>query len=359
VRVKDSNNVWSLYEGGKFYLHDTLTVSALPPSYPLETSEFFFDADSGVGNGDTLNVFAFADSIQFTDTIATAPLTAGTHYLYVRVRDTMNTWSLAERKAFVVCNFVPVADFSADTVCLGNISTFTDLSSNQDTSFNYTYSWDFDNNGITDDTTRGNTSHQYFTSGTHTVALVVNNTNGCSDTTWKTIYIDSLPNATFSLPVDTICHDDTLTLTGGSPAGGVYSGSGVYAGLLYCDSISAGLHTVSYTYYNSDSCSVTVTDKIYVSPCTGIHEYVLAGYSVNISPNPFNSSATLNIQSNENTIHNLNFMLYDVFGKVIREFKLESSSTKLDRENIPAGIYFYKIADQKGNYLNGKVVVAD
>lgn len=359
VRVKDTNNVWSLYEGGKIYLYDTVTVSALPVTHPLEAAEYFFDTDPGVGNGTALNTFITADSIQFTDTLPTAPLTAGTHRLYVRVRDTMNVWSLHEGQEFVVCNFVPVPDFSADTVCLGSSTTFTDLSTGLDTSLNYTYGWDFNSNGIIDDTTEGNTGYVFSASGTHTVSLIVNNTNGCADTVWKTVYVDSLPTATLVLPVDTLCADDTLTLSGGSPVGGFYSGNGVYGGALYCDSIGTGLHNITYTYYNSDSCKVSVTDKIYVSACTGIEEYFLAGYSVNVSPNPFHSTATVSVRNLQGQAQDLTFVLFDVFGKRVKAAKFESLSLKLDRADLPAGVYMYKVIDRNGKYIAGKLVIVD
>ncbi|TAL59712.1 MAG: T9SS type A sorting domain-containing protein [Bacteroidetes bacterium] len=359
VRIKDSNNVWSLYEEAKIYLYDTMTVSVLPLTHPIEAAEYFFDTDPGVGNGTAMNPFAPADSIQLIDSLPSAPLTAGTHRLYVRVRDTMDVWSLQEGKAFVVCNFVPVPDFSSDTVCVNTPTAFTDLSTNVDTNFNYTYAWDFNNDSLTDDTARGNTFHTYNTSGSHMVTLIVNNTNGCTDTITKTIYVDSLPTSTFVLPIDSLCKDDTLALTGGSPAGGVYSGSGVYGGSLYCDSIDAGLHTITYTYYNSDSCSVAISDVVYVSPCTDVHEYDLAGLLVRISPNPFRTRAAVFIQNPLNEFSNLHFVLFDVFGKEIRTLKVESSTLKLDRGNMTAGIYLYKVIGKNGNYVSGKLVVVD
>ena len=359
VRVKDSNNLWSLYEGGKIHLYDSATVSALPVTHPLKAAEYFFDTDPGPGNGTALNAFAVNDSIQFSDTLPTAPLTAGTHWLYVRVLDTMNVWSLYDGRSFVICSLIPAPDFSADTVCLGKLTTFTDLSTKQDTASNYTYAWDFDNNGFIDDTTRGNTSHVYFTSGTHTVSLAINNTNGCVDTVWKTIYIDSLPTATLTLPIDTLCKDDTLLLSGGNPAGGTYSGNGVYSGALFCDSIGVGIHTISYTYFNSDSCSVIATDVIYISACTGIHEYAHTGYSVKVSPNPFRNSAVLSIQNAGNEFRGLKFVLYDIFGKEVRNITFNSQSLKLERENLPSGVYLYKLIGEDGNYVSGKLAVTD
>ena len=359
VRVKDSNNVWSLYEGGKIFLYDTVSASALPTSFPLEKAEYFYDTDPGVGNAFAMNAFAPADSIQLTDSLPIAPLTAGNHYLYVRVRDTMNTWSLCERKSFIVCNLIPVPDFSADTVCLNKPTAFTDLSSNLDTNFNYTYGWDFNNDSTIDDTTKGNTTHTFYTSGTHTVTLIVNNTNGCVDTITKTVYVDSLPMVTFTLPVDTVCKDDTLSLSGGNPAGGFYSGNGVYGGSLYCDSIGSGMQAIYYTYYNSDSCSATAIDKIYVSPCTGIDELIANDISVTLSPNPFISSTLIKVESQRSNLVRMEFTLFDVFGKELHRIPMNTGTLKLERGDLASGIYFYKISAGNGVSAAGILIAAE
>lgn len=358
VRVKDSNQVWSLYEGGRFYIYDTISQTA-PASYPIAAAEYFYDTDPGIGNGTALNAFTPADTVTLTDTLKKDTLAAGTHYLFVRVRDSMQVWSLTEARSFVICNFVPKPDFSADTVCLHSPTTFIDMSSNVDTSFNYTYSWDFNNDHITDDTTKGNTSYMYAAAGTHTVSLIVNNTNGCTDTIIKTVYVDSLPIVTFSFLVDTICIDDTLILSGGLPIGGVYSGSGVYGGALYGDSVAWGYHTITYTYYTADSCSGFATDFIYVSLCTGVHEYTSPGFSVTITPNPFSTTALISLHSSHYIVQNAKLVLFDVFGKEIHNQKLESGTSRLERGALTNGVYFYKVITSEGSFTTGKLVVVD
>ena len=354
LRVRDTNRVWSLYEGGRFYLDDTLS-NTIPASYPIEAAEYFYDTDPGIDSGIAITAFAMGDTVIVNDTLPTAPLGIGAHRLYVRVRDTMNTWSLYEGGTFVICNLAPVADFLADTVCLYSSTTFIDLTSNLDS--NYTYSWDFNNDHITDDTTKGNTNYLFSSSGTHTVSLVVDNTGGCTDTIVKTVYVDSLPVTTLVLTIDTICNDDTIVLAGGSPAGGVYSGAGVYGGSYYADSVPSGTHFIVYTYYNSDSCSSSATDKLYVSKCTGIHEYPQSGISASIQPSPFRETAWIRIQTARSGP--LGFTLFDVFGKEVKNLTLESENTRLDREGLPDGIYFYKVTGKNGNYVSGKLVIAD
>ncbi|MFI5164487.1 MAG: PKD domain-containing protein, partial [Bacteroidia bacterium] len=358
-RAKDTNSIWSLYEGAGFYLYDTVLHTVPPPPNPIISAEYFYDLDPGIGHGIPIANFTHADSITLNDTLPSAPLVAGTHNLFLRLRDSMNRWSLYEGRSFVVCNFIPVANFSADTVCLHSPTTFTDLSSNLDTSANYTYAWDFNSDGIIDNATKGTTTYTFTSPGTHTVTLIVNNTGGCTDTIKKIIYVDSLPIVTLHFPADTVCKHDTLMLSGGNPTGGIYSGKGVYGGAFYPDSAGTGFHTITYTYFNMDSCSATASEKIFVSLCTGINEHTKENFSVTVSPNPFNTTTTFTIHNSQLSDHNIQFILYDVVGKEIRNKKPETENFKLDREDLPGGIYFYKIIVHEGDFVTGKIVVTD
>lgn len=359
IRVKDTNNLWSLYEGGRFYLTDTLSTTQTLGSLPIYAAEYFYDTDPGVGNGIPVSAFTAADSITHTDTISTTILATGKHSVYVRVRDSLNIWSLYEGASFNICNLIPKADFSADTVCLYSKTTFTDLSIGIDTNFNYTYGWNFNNDLIIDDTTKGNTSFLFSTSGTHTVSLIVNNTNGCSDTVIKIVYVDSLPTVTFILPVDTICKDDTLTLSGGSPAGGTYSGPGVYNGLFYADSVNAGMQNLVYTYYNTDSCTAFANSILYVSPCTGINELNGLNFTVQIAPNPFKTKTELTLKVVLSSNNSYLLSLFDMYGKEVRTQKINAQNTSIERNELPAGLYFYKVFNLAGEFVSGKVLAID
>lgn len=357
-RAKDSNNVWSLYEGSKFYLSDTLSP-AIPPSYPIAAAEYFYDTDPGKGNGIPITGFPPADSILITNALPIAPLTAGIHNLFIRVRDTMRVWSLYDWKSFLVCNLIPKPDFTADTVCMNNPTTFTDLTTNLDTAAHFTYSWDFNNDGLTDDTTKGTTHYTFPSSGTHTVALIVNNASGCIDTMRKTVYVDSLPVVTLHFPIDTFCLHDTVVLTGGSPAGGVFSGTGVYNNTFFSDTAHTGTHYIGYTVINSNSCSATAYAMLYVSPCTGVNEMDGNTISVSASPNPFFTNTFIQI-TNMNRISECELKLYSVLGSEVKANVIRSSNVFIvNRGSLAGGVYFYKVISSGKILGTGKLVVAD
>src|SRR5690606_31486339 len=57
----------------------------------------------------------------------------------------------------------------------------------------------------------------------------------------------------------TVCQNDApITLTGGMPEGGVYSGTGVSGGVFDPAAAGAGMHTITYTLCGQ-SCTFTIT----------------------------------------------------------------------------------------------------
>jgi len=96
--------------------------------------------------------------------------------------------------------------------------------------------------------------------GPDTIVYTYTGTNGCSNTAKQVIFVDTLPNVTFgNLP--SVCANATpFSLTGGSPIGGFYSGSGVTSGIFDPSQAGgAGNKFLSYTYTDGNGCSNTVT----------------------------------------------------------------------------------------------------
>ena len=73
----------------------------------------------------------------------------------------------------------------------------------------------------------------------------------------------------------TLCNDPVtttnaapITLRGGIPLGGVYSGAGVSGGIFDPAAAGAGNHVITYTYTNSQTCSTSATQTLSVLAAT-------------------------------------------------------------------------------------------
>lgn len=90
VRVMDSAGVWSLYETQQFYVYPEETFASA-----LTAGETFTGNDGGQNTGTAFS-FTQADSIDHTFNLATSALAAGKHRLSIRVKDSLNRWSMYE-----------------------------------------------------------------------------------------------------------------------------------------------------------------------------------------------------------------------------------------------------------------------
>ena len=100
--------------------------------------------------------------------------------------------------------------------------------------------------------------------GVHTITYSYSNAAGCSGTATQTFAVEALPTVNLN-NYAAVCKDEpAFTLSGGTPAGGVYSGPGVFNGMFYPSIVSAGTYSVVYTYtsaagcVNSDAGTITV-----------------------------------------------------------------------------------------------------
>lgn len=102
--------------------------------------------------------------------------------------------------------------------------------------------------------------------GTHTITYTYTDVNGCTNTANSNITVNPSPVVTMQ-PLPQVCINALpFPLTGGSPSGGTYSGPGVNAGVFDPSQTGAGLHTITYTYTNSDGCTGTTSTNIQVNP---------------------------------------------------------------------------------------------
>ncbi|XOV67170.1 MAG: T9SS type A sorting domain-containing protein [Fluviicola sp.] len=108
--------------------------------------------------------------------------------------------------------------------------------------------------------------------GVHTITYTFTNGNGCTASDNDQVEVFASPTVTFTGP-GTFCSSDGVQtgLSGGTPTGGVYSGTGVTDdgnGMTYSfDPAAAGVgtHTISYTFTNGNGCTAVATDNVTVS----------------------------------------------------------------------------------------------
>ena len=102
-----------------------------------------------------------------------------------------------------------------------------------------------------------------------TYSIMVTDTNGCIASDTQDITQDTLPTVSLNIPEDSLCQFNSITLTGQTPLGGLFSGAGVIADTLVTDTLTEWNWMV-YAYTDANGCSGTATDSIYITPIVDV-----------------------------------------------------------------------------------------
>ncbi len=210
----------------------------------------------------------------------------------------------------------PTAAISANTVCLGLATTFGNTSSVSAPDNITNWSWDFDNNGIVDNTTQTPTN-TYTVAGTYSVELSVVTNNGCRDSVLIPVNVGAVPIATFN-PVGA-CTNSNILLnntssvsapnnitsyswnfdTGASPA---TSTSANPSPLIYSTS---GVKNITLNIMSNTSCTATITRTVSINP-SPVPDFTYANKCINNQPVSFDGSTTT-IPVGTNTVYAWSF----------------------------------------------------
>ncbi|TND08323.1 MAG: hypothetical protein FD123_2354 [Bacteroidetes bacterium] len=180
--------------------------------------------------------------------------------------------------------------------------------------------------------------------GTYT--MTATDANGCTTTATATITEPAPISVTLSLTLaDTICQNGgVLTLGGGSPAGGTWSGPGVTGNQIDPAQVSPGLTLINYFYTDSNNCSGMATDSVYIDVCSGI-AVISANNSIRIFPNPATDKITVTFGEGKKAAL---VSIMDASGRIVNTISNPDSGKTIDITMLERGIYFLQIHSEAG-----------
>lgn len=149
-----------------------------------------------------------------------------------------------------------------------------------------------------------------------------------------------------------------FALTGGTPAGGTYSGPGVTNGIFSPAVAGLGIHTITYTYTDPNLCENSAESTIQVTQFTDISGHNFTP-GINIQPNPNNGNFNLVIDLQEVTTVDLK--VYNSLNEVVYELKNIVTDQKITRNidlsGFSAGIYYVQLSGPYNHWIN-KVIIS-
>lgn len=102
-----------------------------------------------------------------------------------------------------------------------------------------------------------------YPTGNTTYNVTVTGSNGCTTSGNVSVTVHQLPTVTLTLPETNFCQNDQpITVTGGSPAGGTYTGNCIFNNQFVPSATTPGGYTVTYTYSDGYGCSGTASQDV-------------------------------------------------------------------------------------------------
>jgi hypothetical protein len=140
------------------------------------------------------------------------------------------------------------------------------------------------------------------------------------------------------LPVATICDNASpLTLTGGSPENGVWSGQTVVDGVFYPAGLAATNYTITYTVAGDGVCieGNEASAVLIVDDCSSIDEQAIN--TIHVYPTITSDFVRV---AGHSLLH---AVVMDMNGKSIKTVSLNTDAT-IDMQSLAAGVYFIKVS---------------
>jgi Zn-dependent metalloprotease len=138
-----------------------------------------------------------------------------------------------------------------------------------------------------------------------------------------------------------VCASDEVLLDA-SPAGGVFSGSGVTGNTFNASSLGAGTYFVNYTYTDANNCAATATVSMVVDICEGIAGKNYAP-GVVAYPNPADDALSITNAAGSNA------EIMDASGRVVLKAMIGSDAAKIDISSLAGGMYILSVRGKSQN----------
>jgi len=190
----------------------------------------------------------------------------------------------------------------------------------------------------------------YASAGTYTLTQTVGGCTSPIQTAIATPFVG--PAVTFTPLADVCINTPAFSLSGGSPAGGTYSGTGVTANQFDPSVAGYGTITITYSYTDGNGCADQSQQTIVVG-CAGIED--LAASNALIYPNPTNGIFTISTASE--VISSVS--IYDGAGKLVAIMNNDklTNEMNIDLSSFARGVYSLELQSEKSIARNRVILV--
>ena len=137
---------------------------------------------------------------------------------------------------------------------------------------------------------------------------------------------------------------EVIPATGGEASGSGGSASYTVGQVVYTTNVGT----------NGNSVAEGVQQPYEISVVTSIPEAKDINLSVSAYPNPTTNYLTVKVENHETA--NLQYMVFDINGKILQTVKATGTETKIETNNLVPANYFVKILDNKKEIKVFKII---
>lgn len=203
-------------------------------------------------------------------------------------------------------------------------------------------------NGLSINSSNGQIDLSASVPGSYNITNAIAASGSCPAASYSfDLTIVAAPTVTLQIPQDTVCaNHSAFVLSGGTPAGGTYSGVGVAATIFNPAIVTPNTSTtITYTYTDAaTTCSNSATQQIYVDACLGIEENTLEG--IEVYPNPTSGVVTV-----KNLNQAVTYQVISLSGSVLATGELSESVSKIDMSTLVNGVYMIQLKSEKSTQI--------
>ena len=187
----------------------------------------------------------------------------------------------------------------------------------------------------------------------YTVSNTIAAAGACPQTSSTiALTVNALPQVGLTLVDSVVCIDlATLSLQGGTPLNGVYSGNNVTGNTFSTSTI--GFTDITYTYTDINGCSNAAVASIEAVDCASLEE-LADGNGIILYPNPADQQFTIEfLQPNGQEVQ---VEIINGMGQLIQDVEhssIENNKITVYTENLATGLYTVRV--RSGNELMTKL----
>ncbi len=173
---------------------------------------------------------------------------------------------------------------------------------------------------------------------TNSYSVTGEDANGCENSALLTVTVNTLPTVTLAAFASPVCvNNAAVTLNGGSPLGGNYSGTAVTGANFNAATAGVGSTVITYTYTDANGCENADSESISVSACAGIEE-LATNYTV--FPNPVLNQLTIQFEGSVNGMINI----FSLDGKQVETIQINNENVlNITTDHLANGTYLVQI----------------